>query len=280
MKSKKRFWYRIGFRLLFTLKIGVAFLTGCGDVGSNDHKVLSHSEGVPIIHLVVDKVEKGRSSFSRLPQWKVFFHIQSDNPVEHDTFVLVREISDGERVKDKLVVLLAGRTQSELLDASDTYITDEMIARWNSVYGNEGWEQWGKSVCISYEADSLAFHRARIEGRTSPNKPRFVKVKNASTGEWDVIDETGFYICRAHSPYTIPGKQGLTPGYDDIDKVVKLPPAHERTNLLPTAVSYDDEVGNRQGKQLLVEYPFNPYKVGDRDTISLKEQATLYPSIQ
>ena len=66
---------------------------------------------VPTIRLVVDTVEDG----------KVYCHVQSDIPVEHDTFVLVRRRSalfdDSGNVDPKwesdFLVLLAGRTQSE-----------------------------------------------------------------------------------------------------------------------------------------------------------------------
>lgn len=43
--------------------------------------------------------------------------------------------------------------------------------------------------------------------------------------------------------------------------VVTLPPAHERATLLPRKISYTDSTGQKVEKDLLVEYPFNPYNV-------------------
>ena len=43
---------------------------------------------------------------------------------------------------------------------------------------------------------------------------------------------------------------------------ITLPPPHERASLLPRTISYIDATGQKVDKELLVEYPFNPYNVG------------------
>ena len=44
--------------------------------------------------------------------------------------------------------------------------------------------------------------------------------------------------------------------------VVAIPPAHERAALLPRKISYTDAKGQKVEKDVLAEYPFNPYNVG------------------
>ena len=76
--------------------------------------------GMPTIRLVVDAMENG----------KVHYHVQSDIPVEHDTFVLVRRRSalfdDRGNVDPKwesyFLVLLAGHTQSESFIAGGWWV--------------------------------------------------------------------------------------------------------------------------------------------------------------
>ena len=119
-------------------------------------------------------------------------HVQSDRPVEHDTFVLI-DAKDGyvEKVGEvedfdctnwgrcdrlKFVTILAGETQSKRL--------------------------------------SLSVRERDLQSRAVP------KV------------------------------------------VVTLPPARERATLLPRKISYTDATGQKVEKDLLAEYPFNPYSVG------------------
>ena len=53
--------------------------------------------------------------------------------------------------------------------------------------------------------------------------------------------------------------------------VIKLPPPHERSNLLPRTVSYRDNYGITQKTQLRAERQFNEYRVGHPDTINIEE---------
>ena len=207
MKSKRRYWHWIGFRLAFMLTMGVVFLGSCGDTGSDDYRELSDSRDVPTIRLVVDEVRKhGGSTFwsqemhyaGSTPQWfrsahfttqwpyvQVSYHLQSDTPVEHDTFVLVRTSMEGDSFEDRLVVLLASRTQSELFKVSEWYVTDTHIASWkvtwNAHYGKEDWEDWGSPICDTYKKDYSAFFGAGIPFEDNPI-PRFIKEKNTTTG--------------------------------------------------------------------------------------------------
>ena len=74
--------------------------------------------------------------------------MQLDSPVEHDTFVLVRESSGRGSFKDKRAVLLAGRTQSDTLDVTDISVTCNAIAEWNVRHDKNERGLLGISVCM------------------------------------------------------------------------------------------------------------------------------------
>ena len=155
-----------------------------GVVISGCSEAVDSTYNVPTLHLVVDTERSSESRHTScigmVRYVEMDCHIQSDRPVEHDTYVLVNA-KDG-NVKDwgherlKFVAILAGETQSKRL--------------------------------------------------------------SLSVSEWDV-------------------RSNAVPKV-----VVTLPPAHERATLLPRKISYTDAMGQNVEKDLLVEYPFNPYNVG------------------
>ena len=199
-------------------------MSGCGEAVDSTYSESSETQNVPTLHLVVDSLKYQESSLFETFQsyYEVYrsierfhdvfgmatvrkedddvarmvflsCHVQSDRPVEYDTFVLVdverRRHIDGridttELVKwAEFVVILAGETQSERM----TYVSG---------------------------------------------------------------------IGRATNPVPM--------------VVVTLPPAHERAKELPTRISYMDTAGREVKKELLVEYPFNPYNIGSPAQISPK----------
>ena len=226
----------------------------------------NEGENIPTVHLVVDDISQSWSEI--FPKWILRFHVQSDIPVGHDVFVLVRRGKTG----GKIVLIPSRHTQSAIIDESEQYMSDKIISKLNAAYGTHGWEQWGNPVCLHYQEDFLAFHNARTAGKPIPRKPRFYKVKNTTTGLWDVVDETGFYICQGYALDIPPGETGLPPYYKTIDMKITLPPAHERAGVLPTSVPYYDSIGKKRWKTLLVEYPFSPYNIGYPNVIHMAEQ--------
>ena len=199
-------------------------MSGCGESVDSAYKESSETRNVPTLHLVVDRLKYQESSLFETFQsyygvyrsierfYDVFgmatvrkenddvarmvflsCHIQSNSPVERDTFVLVdverRRHIDGridttELVKwSEFAVILSGETQSERLD----YVSG---------------------------------------------------------------------IAHATNPVPM--------------VVVTLPPAHERAKELPTRIHYTDTVGREVKKELLVEYPFNPYNIGRQTEIRAK----------
>lgn len=164
----------------------------CGVVISGCSEAVDSNYNVPTLHLVVDSERSSESRHTScigmVRYVEMDCHIQSDRPVEHDTYVLVNakdgDVKNWGRERLKFIAILAGETQSKRL-----------------------------SLSIS---------------------------------EWDV-----------HSK-VVP------------KVVVTLPPAHERATLLPRKISYTDAMGQNVEKDLLVEYPFNPYNVGNPTEIRVE----------
>lgn len=196
-------------RLAILLTICGVVISGCSETVDSTYRESSESRSVPTIHLVVDEkrddfipgsqrsVYRPTSIHSNNRSVFVQYHVQADRPMEKDTFVLVRTSERGtialgttvkwdeSRRRESLVVILAGSTQSKVLEMFDHNLDDEKY---------------------------------------------------------------------------IPAVQ------------TTLPESHERGSLLPTWVEYRDATGAKQAKHLLVEYPFNPYKVGSPRNIGLKWQ--------
>lgn len=204
-------------------------IAGCSEPVDSTYKESSETRNVPTLHLVVDSSRYEESSLFDMFQsyygiyrsierfYDVFglatvgkenddvarmvflsCHVQSDSPVERDTFVLV----DVERRRH-----LDGRMD-----------TTELVK----------WSEF--AVILSGESQSERLTYASGIARSTNPVPMIV---------------------------------------------VTLPPAHERGKELPQRISYMDASGGEVKKELLVEYPFNPYNVGSPPQISvewLKEQ--------
>ena len=119
-------------------------------------------------------------------------HVQSNRPVEHDTYVLIY-VKEGEVRKEG--------------EVEDTLCT-----------------KWGR-------CERLRFITI-LAGETQSKKLSLLERSSRS-------------------------------GIPAVPKIViTLPPAHERATLLPRKISYIGASGQKVEKDLLVEYPFNPYNVG------------------
>lgn len=141
-------------------------IAGCSEPVDSTFRESSETRNVPTLHLVLDSQNSSCGSDMR-PYIGMSYHVQSDRPVEHDTYVWVRSKNDNSDWRLTFTVILAGETQSARLSSSGT-------------------EQ----------------------------------------------------------------------------AVAALPPAHERAKELPTRIHYTDGTGREIRKELLVEYPFNPYNLG------------------
>ena len=154
-------------QLAILLTICAVVISGCSEAGDSTYRESSETRHVPTFHLVLDSQRSSCGSDMR-SHVGMSFHVQSDRPVEHDTYVWVRSKNDYSDWRLTFTVILAGETQSARLSSSGT-------------------EQ----------------------------------------------------------------------------AVAALPPAHERAKELPIWIHYTDGTGREVNKELLVEYPFNPYHIGN-----------------
>ena len=164
-------------------------IAGCSEWGDN-------TDAVPTLYLVLDS-----KNWSESPHYscvgmvrnvEIECHVQSDRPVERDTYVLVNA------------------KEGNFEEAGKVGIFD------CTTYG-EGCER----LLIAILAGETQSQRLSLRAR-----------------EWDVYSNAVPKI------------------------VVTLPPAHERAAFLPRQISYTGARGQTIEKDLLVEYPFNPYNVG------------------
>ena len=275
----------------FAAAIAILMCQGCGQDENRTSVVGDYVPNAPTLHLVVDKVERGTKrgtdNINWFPAWTLQYHVQSDIPVPNDMFVLVRTSWDG-KTENSLVYFSIGQIQSELLEVSELYITDEMVTQWNVKFGENKWIGWGRPLCLASQIypKVLSEHEravaiALVNGDPPPDpipRPNFVKVKDFIETEdgiiedWNVIDRTGKWFCY-RSISGPPGEEGLIPQHKTIDVVISLPYPGERSNLLPIQVRYKDNTGSPQKKILLVEYPFKPYNIGKSNTLRLSDYA-------
>lgn len=210
-------------QLAILLIICGVVISGCSEAVDSTYSESSETR-TPTLHLVVDSLQYSESSLFQAFQTyreiygsierfydifhlaevrkenddvaRIIFlscHVQSDFPVEYDTFVLV----EVERLKHK-----NGRMD-----------TTELV-------------KWSEFAVI-------------LAGETQSEKLTY------ASG-----------IARATNPVPM--------------VLVTLPPAHERAKELPTRIRYTDTAGRDVKKELLVEYPFNPYNVGGPTEIRVK----------
>ena len=168
----------------------------CGVVISGCSETVDSTYNVPTLHLVLDS-----ESWSESPHYscvgmvrdvEIECHVQSDRPVEQDTYVLV-----------------------------------------NAKNGN--FEEPGKVGifdCTTYGEGCGRLLVAILAGETQSQR------LSLTVREWDL-------------------RSSAVPKV-----VITLSPAHERASLLPRQISYTGARGQKIEKDLLVEYPFNPYDVG------------------
>ena len=105
-------------------------ISGCSEAGDSTYRESSEARNVPTLHLVID-AKHSNSEAGDIREVAMEYHVQSNRPLQQDTFVLVREVKimDDERVRDLLVVILAGETQSKKLsvDVGNAYYTSAKI---------------------------------------------------------------------------------------------------------------------------------------------------------
>ena len=174
-------------------------IAGCSEWGDN-------TDAVPTLHLVLDSEESSVSPHSSCigmnRSVKIECHVQSDRPVEHDTYVLIH-------VKEGKV-----RKVGEVEDFDCT--------------------RWGR-------CDRLKFVTI-LAGETQSKKL--------------------LLTVREHDLHS-----------RNVPKVViELPPEHTRATLLPRTIIYTSARGQSVEKELLVEYPFNPYKIGSTSEVRVEWQ--------
>ncbi len=97
-----------------------------------------------------------------------------------------------------------------------------------------------------------------------------MKIWDSVWSDEQINDLNAFYR-RLNVP--VERRRRLTYGDQHLNKVVTLLLPDERATVLPTSVSYLDAAGIKQKKDLLVEYPFNNYRIGKPDTIRVKDAA-------
>ena len=181
-------------------------ISGCGEAIDSTYRESSETQNVPTLHLVLDSESSSESLASScigmVRSVEMDCHVQSDRPVERDTYVLVN-------VKEGSI-----RKVGEVEDIDCT--------------------NWGRCEPLKFVAI--------LAGETQSKR------LSLSIREWD-----------RHSR--------VVPRV-----VLALPPAHERATLLPRKISYTGATGRTVEKELLVEYPFNPYNVGSPTEIRVEWQ--------
>ena len=252
-------------------------VVGCSN---SDDEVLDSGDGklnhVPTIYLVNDGLVDGRIGVSA----SFGYHLQSNFPVEHDTIILisVHEISENGSIygipTTKMIILAAGNVQSELLDEWDNNVSKAVIAGYDERYGKDGWYGvHGSANCYTWKWDESQAGEISYGPQLGPppDGVRFIKVTNPTTGKWQIVDDRGRYICTgtAVTSDIVPGEKGLSWRDRNLNKVITVRPAHERVNKLPNYAYYDDDKDDNR-KRLLVEYPFNPYKIGQPASLLLQ----------
>ena len=184
----------------------VILLTICGLVISGCSETVDSTYNVPTLHLVLDSQHSSEyphnSCVGMVHSVKIDCHVQSDRPMEYDTFVLI-DAEDG-----------------SFEEAGKVGIFD------CTTYG-EGCERLLVAILAGDTQSQRLFLTARERDLRSSAVPKVV---------------------------------------------VTLPPAHERAGLLPRQISYTGIRGQKIEKELLVEYPFNPYNVGYPTIIRVKWQ--------
>ena len=199
--------------------IAAWLFASCGEGVESGYRESTEVSRVPTVHLVVDH-EYGDT----IPEFGyrsigMGYHIQSDRPMERDTFILMRQFNGIPTahlqqyaeagtlhefngipvyyVGDRLVVIFAGRTQSVQFDMLQN--NDGGLAEfWPGDKVPEDWQD-------------------------------FIPIAGA---------------------------------------ILREP--HERAGLLPMRFEYRDGDGRKQTIEMLVEYPFNPYRVGKPKTLVRK----------
>ena len=181
-------------------------ISGCGEAVDSTYRESSETQNVPTLHLVLDSESSSESLASScigmVRSVEMDCHVQSNRPIERDTYVLVN-------VKEGSI-----RKVGEVEDIDCT--------------------NWGRCERVKFVAI--------LAGETQSKR------LSLSIREWD-----------RHSKV-------------EPRVVLALPPAHERATLLPRKISYIGAMGQKVEKELLVEYPFNPYNVGSPTEIRVQWQ--------
>lgn len=211
------------FAILLTI-CGVV-ISGCSEAADSTYRESGESRRVPTIHLVVDNLESFAYNDTSERGVRMQYHVQADRPMEKDTFVVVR----------------TSRKKPLLL---------EDALRWD---GGRG-KYILQGGAVKWDERSREFLVVILAGATQ-------------SGVMEMEDSNSFWM------FTVGSKEYFFLIEKYIPTVqATLPEPDERASVLPTLVEYRNAAGEEQEKHLLVEYPFNPYRVGSPRNISVKWQ--------
>ena len=199
--------------------IAVWLLTGCGEGFDSGYRESTEARYIPTIHLVVDHEYGATDPAVGYRSIGMGYHIQSDRPMERDTFILMRQFY--------------GIPNAHLQQYAEAGTLHEF-----------------NGIPVYYVGDRLVVIFA---GRTQSVKFDMLQHNSGDLREWGPGDQMP-EDWRDFIP--IAGATLLEP--------------HERARLLPMRFDYRDGDGRQQSIEMLVEYPFNPYRVGNPKTIVRK----------